>query len=1061
MIQSLVRFALGHKVFVNLAFFLLMFAGFFALLSLPVEQFPNVQIGKIFISTFYPGASPADVEALVTKKIEDALSDVENIEFIQATSYRERSSIMVKFIDDTDYETGYDRVRFKVLSTMNELPELVDPPLFFEIDMANWIPSIVVNLVGDRSNRALSLMADQLRIPLRRIEGVKEVDVQGEYTREFHIYINPEQLIRYGITFEEVVRALQEANIAIPAGDYSNRDGDFIVQVDEKFRSREQVAATIIRRDADGSFVTLADVMSEAVLSHRDPFVITSVNGRNCVSLRIIKTSRGNTISIVRETQKILDEFRPTLAREGVDIVLTQDQRIRLFDSLNTLLINLVVGMVLVFGIIWLFLGKRNALLTTVGIPFSFLVTLIFTFISGNSLNEITLFAFVLVGGIIVDDAIVVVENIHRHYNNGSSLTAAVANGTAEVAWPVIAATSTTVATFLPMLIMTGSTGEFFALIPKGVSAAIAASLIECLLILPVHFADWPGLKASRKSPASDKKPGDRIIGLLLPRVTALVKRCLDYRAASLSTVFGAFVTALLIFGISVSGVVPLIKIKFYPEQYDIYFIDVFAPVSTPIENVSNRLNSISKFIMDMGPGMAKAATANAGSYFSDDYEYIYERNVGHVIVELPVSHNREFADYPENDPQAHLEHIRDQLARFNTDGFKIQVRAQMNGPPAGKDINIRIVGSNPDMVQGLASAIEAYTKADKAIAPYLVDFSDDQGRPSRVFRFKALQEKAAEFGLTKGHVARLAGAILDGRYIGKFRTADEEVDLKVRITPDYLDNPSKALSLPLLEHPSGPVTLGDLCRVESFTEPSRLARYEGDRAITFTANIASGAPVSPASVVHRVQKYYKSIQDRYPGAALSFAGAFESTKKSYSSLAYAFIIALIIIYLILATEFKSYLQPLIILSSVVFSLIGVIFGAFISQTLFTVDSFIATVGVTGVVVNDSLVLVDFINRCYASGMSRHDAIMEGVRVRLRPILLTTLTTTLALLPMALGIPKYSIVWGCMASTFVTGLCTATFLTLLIIPVLWDVVVGIQERFGKREGTYPTETTSL
>jgi HAE1 family hydrophobic/amphiphilic exporter-1 len=236
------------------------------------------------------------------------------------------------------------------------------------------------------------------------------------------------------------------------------------------------------------------------------------------------------------------------------------------------------------------------------------------------------------------------------------------------------------------------------------------------------------------------------------------------------------------------------------------------------------------------------------------------------------------------------------------------------------------------------------------------------------------------------------------------------------------------------------------LVEVETYREPGQLNRFQGQRAVTLTANIRVGAPVNAPSVVHDVRAFYETIKDKYPGATLSFAGEFESTGRSFTSLMYAFFIAIMIMYTILACQFQSYTQPVIILSSVAFALIGVVFGTFFTRSLFTVNSFIATVGVAGVVVNDSLVLLDFINRLYASGYTRAEAIREGVRIRLRPILLTTLTTALGLLPMALGIPYYSLVWGTMATTFVTGLCVATTLTLFIMPIEWDLLMRRRER---------------
>ena len=291
-----------------------------------------------------------------------------------------------------------------------------------------------------------------------------------------------------------------------------------------------------------------------------------------------------------------------------------------------------------------------------------------------------------------------------------------------------------------------------------------------------------------------------------------------------------------------------------------------------------------------------------------------------------------------------------------------------------------------------------------------------------------------------------LAASVLDGRYVGEFRLADEEVDIKVKIDPGAVSSLADALDVPIIEYPAGPVRLGEISELETSLEEGYLNRFQGQRAITIKANIRFGSSLSAAAVVDKVNKFYLTIRNRYPGATLNFAGEYESTNKSYTSLTYAFIIAILLIYVILATQFNSYLQPIAILSAVVFSLIGVVFGTFFSRSLFTVNSFIAVVGVTGVVVNDSLVLIEFINKRYKSGLSRHEAVIQGTHIRLRPILLTTLTTTLGLLPMALGIPEYSLVWGAMARTFVTGLCTSTFLTIFLVPVEWDIIEKLKEK---------------
>ncbi|MCU7941131.1 MAG: efflux RND transporter permease subunit [Candidatus Thiodiazotropha sp. (ex Cardiolucina cf. quadrata)] len=1040
--RQVVAFSLKQRVFYNLMFVVLIVVGFISLFALPAERYPNFGFGEVIISTVYPGASSVEVESLVTRKIEDALEKVDDVEWISSTSFNGRSNIRLKFVDDSDYDALYNEVRFEVLNIVSELPQGVDPPSLLNAKVQDWLPVITINLVGDHSNRALALMGEEIKTRLLKIPHVQQVDFSGKQTQEFHIYLNPQKLREVGIGFDQVASALRAANLSIPAGKYTNDSGEYLIKLDERFHSLDQVQSTVVRRDADGSLVRIQDLVSRMGMGYRDPIVIASVNGKPALGLKVIKSDQGNAMEIRDQVVALIDEFRPPLEIQGVDVVLTQDSTIYIKDGLTTLGMNMLVGIILVSLIIWYFMGVRNAGLVTIGIPFSFMITMLIMYLTGNSLNEITLFSFVLVTGIVVDDAIVVTENIYRHVQEGKSLREAIINGTAEVALPVISATMTTVAAFLPMLIMSGSTGQFFALVPKAVSFAIIASLVECLLILPIHYLDF----GPRQQSAVDLLERDNTLMRVARRFTDwLLSLTLRFRLLSVLVVSLLFAVSVMILTLSASGKVPLIRIQFFPDDYKLYYVDIVGPSNISIKEVDERVKRIAETVMEDGPGMASAAAGLAGLYFNEDYEPVYGNNHGSVMVTMPSASEQRF-----DDPLAHLDRMREKLKPIHeTDGYTLHIHPQNDGPPSGKDINVRVVGANVEAVSGLAGELLTYMLESPNIGPHLIGLDDDRGVHKRVFRLWVEQERVAEFGLDNSQVARLAASVLDGRYLGKYRHIDEEVDLKLRIDSDALQDPENALYIPVVEDAEHPVYLADLVRVEAYNEPGEIKRYQGQRAISLKADIREGAPTSTPAIVSLVRDRFETIRDRYPGATVTFGGEHEDTQRSFESLAYAFIIAVLVMYVILATQFQSYLQPLIILSAVVFALIGVVFGKLVTQSLFTVNSFIAVIGVAGVVVNDALVLIDFINKRYRKGLSRRAAIIEGVHIRLRPILLTTLTTSLGLMPMAIGFPSYSLIWGTMASTFVTGLATATALTLFIIPVLWDLLQGLQERFHR------------
>ncbi|RLA21670.1 MAG: AcrB/AcrD/AcrF family protein [Gammaproteobacteria bacterium] len=1007
---------------------------------MPTERYPDINFGEVVINTLYPGASPDDVEALVTRELEKSLEDIENIEWLKATSYPERSYVHLKFIDDTDYEYLYNEVRLKVLNTINELPKGIDPPELINFTVNDYAPVLTVNISGSQDNRALSLIAKEIKTQLIKLPGIKKIPLQGEYVREFHINLEPKKLRHFGISYNEVALALREVNLSIPAGSINTAQGNYLIKVDEKFNNRTQVINTIIKKNGDLGFIRLKDLISSAQLSYRDPVTISSVNGKNVVSLKIIKKASGNALTIKEDVLAKLKSLQALIEDEQVHIALTQDSTIKINDGISTLGLNMLMGMILVSLIIWYFMGLRNAGLITVGIPFAFMITLLLMYLTGNSLNEMTLFSFVLVTGIIVDDALVVTENIYRHIQEGKKLEQAVITGTSEVALPVISSTLTTIAAFLPMLLMSGTTGEFFAQIPTAVSYALIASLVECLIILPIHYVDY-GPRHVDELPERLKKE-DFSISFLRKITDQALNITLKFRRSSLAVVALLFFLSVGIVGVSISGKIPLVKIQFFPSDYSVYYVNVIAPTEVPIEEMDIKIREISNYILQDGPGKVDSAAGFAGFYMGDNYQEIFSNNYGTVMVTLPEKDKRSFTD-----PMQHLEEIRSRLEKkYAHNGYQVQIQAQKEGPATSKDISVRILGSNEVSIKALAKEVHTFLTTEPTIAPYLLALNSDQGQLKQIIDFRIDHEKTNEYQLKDSLVTRLAGSVLDGQYIGTYRLNNEEIDLKLAIEPMSITTLQKVLEIPFFEHPSGAILLGDIASLHSYAQAGELNRYDSQRTISFTADIKQDAPTSTTAILYEIEQFYQQIRSHYPGANLIFTGDHAATQKSYSSLGYAFVTALLIIYLILAAQFQSYLQPVIILSAISFALIGVILGKFLTQSVFTVNSFIAIIGVAGVVVNDSLMLVDFINKAYRSGLSRRLAINEGIRVRLRPIILTTVTTTLGLLPMAIGFPDYSIVWGAMASTFVTGLVSATLLTLLIIPVLWDMVQARQEK---------------
>ncbi|WP_200907124.1 efflux RND transporter permease subunit [Desulfatitalea tepidiphila] len=1069
MMPTVVKYTLKQTVFINVFFVILVVAGVFSLLTNPTENLPLVDIGKVFIHTVYFGASAEDVEQLVTREIEESLESMEDVEYVQSNSYRNFSSVQVKFIDDTDYQELYNELRFRVLNIKDELPQGVDEPDFIWIDTNIWMPVIIVHLSGDLPPQSLERYAEELRATLISVPSVRDVDIEGEPEDEFHLSLNPERLRRFGVTFSQVVQAVSSASTKIPSGRFRTGDTAYMLDAGIRLRSQDDVLDVIVRRDGDGNYVRVRDLVTSARLHYRDRITVPSVNGHTSVRLVVTKEEKGSAVAISEQVKALSRRFGQVHADEGLQVVFTNDSTIEINDSIRILGGNLVLGMALVVLVLWLSLGFRNAMLAAIGIPFSFLCAIAIMKLSGVTINTISIFSFVLVTGILVDDAVIIVENTFRHMQMGKSRRQAIIDGASEVMLPVISSALTTALAFLPMLIMTGSTGDFFAIIPKTVSYALAASLLEALFILPIHIFDW-GPKNAEALPVHEDEDAPFVhlqSGLFGPTwriYRRAVVWVLDHKAAALVGINLAFGSALAILLLSMFGIAPLIKVKFFPGNYFRYHVTLQTPAGTALERTDAIVHDLSRFIISLGPQQADSTAGYTGYYEDQDYVRHYGANYGQIVVTLPEKRVRDFPDNPTNDPMQHLSYMREHINAYVAETYTgdparpaVQIFEEGDGPPTGKPVNVRV------QAETIASAIEASGRLLAAMRQDgdlvdLVDLGDNRPVHHRTVAFEPRQEAVYQYNLSAAQITAIAAGVLNGHMAGPFRAADEEVDLMVRLARSddlvsdsaSLSSPLDILSVPVIEDSAAPIYLRDLVTARIVEEPNVRSRYQGKPTITISADIRAGSKLSPALVQNKVQAHYQQLRAQMPGVAVSFGGEFESTTKSYISLAIAFSMALLGIYMVLASQFRDYLQPLLILTAVPFAIIGVAYGIFLTRTLFTIGSFIATIGLSGVAVNNTILLIDFMNKRMRAGRELRQAILESCAARIRPVLITTVTTLLGLLPMAIGIPSKSISWAPMATAFVTGLCSATLLALLITPANYELLAQWKGRWRRR-----------
>ncbi len=1124
--ESLTRFLLRQGVLLNVLFLgVVILSALFAVPNIPIDRYPNIQFGEVQITTRYPGASPEEVERLVTDIIEESIRGMEDIDFIRSVSNANQSLIRVKFVDDTDYDGLYDELRLRVLGVQSRLPTVNGDPLtpyFEEQDVDEWLPVIQLNLVSadpavPLPKRVLVLLAKDLRTRLQTLPDVKDVLLLGDDPEQFVVALDPRALERHRITTDDVVAALRSTGTAPPAGTLDTSLGERLIRVDHRFRDRDDLQNVVVRRDGDGNLLRVADLLDAESTGFRriDGSAITTVNGRETVACKVLKTRAGNAIDIKREVFAIVDEFLETHADTGLAIVPTLDSTFKIKDGLGVLVNNLLLSVVLVMALLFLFMAQRGrrltafglglgavaavvvgavqvtwvqsvaiglltffvfatcraAVLTVSGIVFAFLGSLLVFYFAGQSVNEISLLGFVLVIGIVVDDAIVVIENIQRRREEGDGLIDSVVRGTSEVFWPVTSATFTTMAAFLPMLIMTGSTGDFFALVPIAVCVALAISLFECLVMLPLHVVDLerlmgPDRAAERGRVANGdplRRPG------FLGRVSRGYDRLLRFNLSHPATALGGslllFVLALFLLFAPAFGLPPVLKLVFFPEDTSVTLVYARMPAGTTLTETDATVRAISERLVERGPGEVRSVSGTAGFLVDLAYRPVWSNQYGILFAEMAPREDRTY-----DDPAALIARIRSDLEdEFERDGVDLEVIAAQDGPPVGQPLNVRVTGVDDASVLAMAEDLHAWlleASAEGGALDGLIDVTHDRTQISTVVSFEPDRERVSLYGLRDVAVQQFVADALDGAYIGDFRRIDEDVPIRVRLSPATIGDPLDLLDVPITNDVDGRlVRFSDVGRLALSQEPASLVRRDFERAITITGNLRADAELGAAELTREIRGWYRERAPDYPGVALAFGGEAESTGKSYRSLILAFGIATLLIYAILASQFRSYAQPFLIMSNIVFSFTGVILAmAFFSvaaelmpagwvrpeRSYFTVQAFIAIVGLTGLVINDAIVLINFMNRRVADGLPLRDAVLTAGHQRMRPILMTTATTIAGLLPMAIGIPDFSIAWSPFATCFIAGLIVSTSMTLLVVPVLYQMLESVRRRLGAR-----------
>jgi CzcA family heavy metal efflux pump len=1031
------QLALKRQATVLALLVIIVIAGLYSYATLPRESFPDITIPYVFVTTTYEGVSPEDMEELITIPIERKLKGIDDVEEIRSTSAEGISTVAIKFMPKVDLDDALQKVRDKVDQAESDLPaELQDDPVIKEVNFSD-MPVIRVILSGPFSLRRLQNLAEDMQDRLESIAGVLEARLTGGLEREIHVEFDLDRVRAYNVPFSNIVGAVTNSNVNMPGGSMDIGEGKYLVRVPEDFQHPSEIFS-IVAFVRDGKPVYLRDIATIKD-AFKDPLTRSRINGEKSVSIGVLKRSGENIVRVTDEVKRVVKDMRPELP-QTLQIDLTADQsndvRLLVMDLEN----NIISGLILVLAVIFFFIGGQSAIFVALAIPYSMFIT--FSLLTGFNvtLNMVVLFSLILALGMLVDNGIVIVENIYRHMQQGELREEAARSGTDQVAWPVITSTLTTLGAFSPMLFWPGIMGEFMGYLPQTLIMALSASLFVALVINPVLSARYQRIKIAKPAKASKSKEP------IIKRVyLVLLKWSLQHRWVVVLSAVAGLILATLTFAFFGKGT------EFFPQtEPRRAYVNVKAPEGTNLGASDKLVARIEKIVSDYKD--IRYVISNIGALGGDPFSQGGTgTHISRVVLDFKDFHDR-------SRPSSEIiKEVRQKILKA-IHGAEVQVEKEEEGPPTGPPINIEISGEDIHMLGELSARARKIIKD----IPGLVDLKDNfvKGKPE--IRVRVDKEKSALMGLDTYTIAYTVKSAINGVKAGVYREGKDEYDIIARL-PERDRKSIKSLKRITVSGPNGePIPLTSLANISLGSGIGAIMRLDQKRVVTISGDV-SGRLAN--DIIIDIDARLAQQKDWPKGYSYRFTGEQEEQAKAQTFLSKAFFACIAIILLILLTQFNSMVTPLIILASVLFSLIGVFIGLLVTGTAFgIIMTGIGVISLAGVVVNNAIVLIDYINQLLAKGFSSTEALLRAGSVRFRPVMLTAITTILGLLPMATGISfdfrkmgfdiggESSQWWGPMAVAVIFGLGFATLLTLIMVPVLCSLAHSFRNPASERRG---------
>ena len=1009
--------------------------GLFSLSRLSVDQYPEIEIPQISVITMYPGANAADIETNITRVLEDNLNTVNNLKKLTSKSQDNVSMITVEFEYGSDLNEGANEIRDVVSRVQSMLPDEVDYPTIFKFS-TSMMPIMMLAVTAEESYPALSkILDDKLVNVLNRVDGVGAVSVIGAPEREVQVNVDPTKLDAYGLTVEQLGQIIAAENVNIPSGTIDIGNNTFNVKADGEFDLSDELRRVVVS-NAGGRTVMLTDVaeirdtLEKATMDER-------VNGQRGVRVMFQKQSGANTVNIVHEIQRRLPAIEQSLPRDvKMELIFEGSQEIT--DAIDSLSETVLYAFLFVVLVVMIFLGRwRATLIICMTIPVSLICSFIYLFATGSTLNIISLSSLSIAIGMVVDDAIVVLENITTHIERGSSPKEAAIYATNEVWLSVIATTLVVVAVFMPLTMVPGMAGILFRELGWIVSIVVCVSTTAAITLTPMMSAyllrreggvhDYRGLGVIYK-------PIDRALAWLDTAYARSLGWVVRHRRISVFSMMGLFVLSL--------GLITQVPTEFFPPSDNSRIAaTIRLEQNLSVEYTARIARQIDSILYAEFPEV-RLVSASAGANSSDNAFAAMQTTGSHIInynIRLAEIETRDRSIYTISDL---LRRKLDRIPEIRE--YTVTPGGQMGNMSGSSTVDIKVFGHDMELTNAIATDLRDRMAQLEGMRD--VRLSREDLRPEYNVVFD--RDRLSYYGMNSATASQAVRNRIDGLVASKYREDGDEYDIVVRYAEPFRTRVEDIENITLHNAQGRPVKLREVGRVQEEFAAPEIQRENRQRVITVESSL--GAGVALGDVVAEAQR----LIDDYPlpdGVDLELGGTVEDQGDAFSDLGMLFVLIILLVYIVMATQFESLKFPFIIMFTIPFACTGVFLALWMTSTPLSLIALIGAIMLVGIVTKNGIVMVDYMNLLIERGAEVSEAVVAGGKSRLRPVLMTSFTTILGMLPLAIGTGAGSETWQPMGIAVIGGLTFSTILTLFIVPALYSILVNRSQRKAREQ----------